>query len=61
MNTAIPEAEQLYWNIFETATDGLITNDLKTGRVLDASPAACALNLAKGNHDEKKDTLPIKR
>jgi two-component system nitrate/nitrite sensor histidine kinase NarX len=44
MNNAFPEAEGLYWNIFEAATDGLIINDLQTGRVLAANPAACALH-----------------
>jgi PAS domain S-box-containing protein len=43
MNNTILEAEQLYWNIFETTTDGLIINDLQTGRVLEANPAACAM------------------
>ena len=36
--------EQPYWNIFESATDGLIINDLKTGRVIMANPAACAMH-----------------
>ena len=31
MNTAISEAELLYWSIFETVADGLIIIDLKTG------------------------------
>jgi PAS domain S-box-containing protein len=44
MSTEISEAELLYWNIFETATDGLIISDLKTGRVLEANPAACAMH-----------------
>jgi len=44
MNTAISEAEQLYWNIFKITTDGVIINDLKTGRVLEANPAACAMH-----------------
>ncbi len=44
MNTAISEADQLYWNIFETASDGLIICDLKTGRVLEANPAACGMH-----------------
>jgi two-component system nitrate/nitrite sensor histidine kinase NarX len=44
MNTAISEAEQLYWNIFETAGEGLIINDVETGRVVEANPAAVAMH-----------------
>jgi PAS domain S-box-containing protein len=44
MKPAISEAEQLYQNIFETTTDGLIIADLTTGRVVAANPAACALH-----------------
>jgi len=44
MKTAISEVEQLYWNIFEATPDGLIISDLKTGRVLEANPAACAMH-----------------
>jgi PAS domain S-box-containing protein len=40
---AISEDGQLYENIFEGAADGLIIADLKTGRVVRANPAACAL------------------
>jgi PAS domain S-box-containing protein len=43
MNTAISEAELLYWSIFETVADGLIIIDLKTGRVFEANPSACAM------------------
>jgi PAS domain S-box-containing protein len=43
MNTAISEAELLYWSIFETVADGLIIIGLKTGRVLEANPSACAM------------------
>ena len=43
MNT-IQAADQLYQNIFDTAADGLIIADLKTGRVMIANPAACALH-----------------
>jgi two-component system nitrate/nitrite sensor histidine kinase NarX len=39
----------LYQNIFESAADGLIIADLKTGRVLRANPAACALQGCKCN------------
>ena len=44
MNTAISEAEQLYWNIFETASDGMLITDLETGRVLTANPAAAEMH-----------------
>jgi PAS domain S-box-containing protein len=44
MNTTSSEAEQLYWNIFKTNTDGLIISHLETGRVLEANPAACAMH-----------------
>ena len=44
MSPANSEIENPYWNIFESATDGLIVNDLKTGRVLLANPAACAMH-----------------
>jgi PAS domain S-box-containing protein len=44
MNTAISEAEQLYWNIFETASDGVLITDLETGRVLTANPAAAEMH-----------------
>ena len=43
MKPAISEDGQLYENIFESAADGLIIADLKTGRVVRANPAACAL------------------
>ena len=43
MKPAISEAGQLYQKIFESAADGLIIADLKTGRVLKANPAACAM------------------
>ena len=44
MRPANSEAEQLYWNIFESATDGLIIIDPKDNRVLTANPAACAMH-----------------
>ncbi len=34
----------VYRNIFETAGDGLIINDLETGRVVEANPAAAAMH-----------------
>jgi PAS domain S-box-containing protein len=40
----IEEKEQPYRSIFDTATDGLIITDLKTGRVVEANPAACAMH-----------------
>jgi len=43
MSTAIREDGQLYQEIFDNAADGLIITDLKTGRVVRANPAACAL------------------
>ncbi|MDP2966094.1 MAG: PAS domain-containing protein [Pelolinea sp.] len=44
MNTAISETEQLYWNIFETASDGVLITDLETGRVLAANSAAAEMH-----------------
>jgi len=44
MKPAISQAESLYHNIFESAADGLIVADLKTGRVVSANPAACAMH-----------------
>jgi two-component system nitrate/nitrite sensor histidine kinase NarX len=35
--------ELQYQSIFETASDGLIINDLETGLVVEANPAACAM------------------
>jgi PAS domain S-box-containing protein len=37
------ERERLYQSIFETASDGLIINDLETGLVVEANPAACTM------------------
>ncbi|HLE51039.1 MAG TPA: PAS domain S-box protein [Anaerolineales bacterium] len=37
------EREQRYQSIFETASDGLIINDVETGRVVEANPAACTM------------------
>ena len=44
MKSAISEDGQLYQSIFESAADGLIIADLKTGRVINANPAACAMH-----------------
>jgi len=40
----VKEREQQYHDIFTSTGDGLILNDLKTGRVVDANPAACAMH-----------------
>jgi PAS domain S-box-containing protein len=37
------QSELLYQNIFENANDGLIIQDLKTGLVIEANPAACRM------------------
>jgi PAS domain S-box-containing protein len=39
------EKELRYQSIFEAAVDGLVISDLKTGLVLEANPAACAMHL----------------
>ncbi|KAF0111719.1 MAG: Uncharacterized protein FD147_730 [Chloroflexi bacterium] len=44
MNTAISKADQLYWNIFEAASDGVLITNLETGRVLFANPAAAQMH-----------------
>ena len=38
------EKEWQYRSIFDAASDGLIINDLETGRVVEANPAACKLH-----------------
>jgi PAS domain S-box-containing protein len=38
------EKEGHYRSIFDDAIDGLIVTDLKTGRVIEANPAACAMH-----------------
>src|SRR5688500_17848519 len=38
------EREQQYQSIFETVIDGLIINDLETGLVVEANPAACTMH-----------------
>ena len=40
----LKERERQYHDIFESTSDGLILNDLKTGRVIEANPAACAMH-----------------
>ncbi len=42
--TVISDVEQLYQDIFETITDGVLIIDLETGGVMAANPAACALH-----------------
>jgi PAS domain S-box-containing protein len=37
------ERERQYQSIFETASDGLVLNDLETGLVVEANPAACMM------------------
>jgi two-component system nitrate/nitrite sensor histidine kinase NarX len=42
-----PSPEEKKWqyrSIFDAATDGLIINDLETGRVVEANPAACRMH-----------------
>ena len=38
------EKEEQYQKIFDTVTDGLIINDLETGLVVEANPAACIMH-----------------
>ncbi len=38
------ENEWQYRSIFDAATDGLIINDLETGLVVEANPAACLMH-----------------
>jgi PAS domain S-box-containing protein len=40
----VTERERQYHDIFESTSDGLILNDLKSGRVVEANPAACAMH-----------------
>ena len=40
----IEEKEWPYQSIFDAATDGLIITNLKTGRVIEANPAACRMH-----------------
>lgn len=38
------EREEQYRSIFEATSDGLIINDLDTGRIVEANPAVCAMH-----------------
>ena len=42
--TELREREQQYRDIFEATSDGLIINDLETGIVVEANPAACRMH-----------------
>lgn len=44
MSAAISEVEELYWNIFESASDGIIIIHLETGGIVTANPAAAAMH-----------------
>ncbi len=44
MNPSTSEANQLYWNIFETASDGVLITDLETGGIPVANPAAARIH-----------------
>ena len=44
MKSEISQAEQLYQNIFETTSEGVLITDLETGKVLVANPAAAAMH-----------------
>ncbi|HEU5349273.1 MAG TPA: PAS domain S-box protein, partial [Ktedonobacterales bacterium] len=44
LESQVKERERQYHDIFESTSDGLILNDLKTGRVIEANPAACAMH-----------------
>src|SRR4051794_35511885 len=41
---SVPEKDQPYWGIFEALSDGLIIQDSKTGRVVEANSAAAAMH-----------------
>ena len=41
---ALREREQQYQSIFEATSDGLIINDLETGVIVEANPAACRMH-----------------
>jgi two-component system nitrate/nitrite sensor histidine kinase NarX len=58
MTPVSSEDKQLFQNIFESAADGLMIVDLKTGRVVMANPAACALHGC--TVDDLIGTLPKK-
>src|SRR3954470_24453208 len=38
------EREQQYQSIFEATSDGLLINDLETGVIVEANPAACRMH-----------------
>jgi PAS domain S-box-containing protein len=40
----VKERERQYHDIFTSTSDGLVLNDLNTGRVVEANPAACAMH-----------------
>jgi PAS domain S-box-containing protein len=40
----MPPSSDVYRNLFETTGDGLIINDVETGRVVEANPAAAAMH-----------------
>ena len=44
MSSVIPEEEQKYQEIFESASDGIVVIDLKTNKVLAANPAAAKMH-----------------
>jgi PAS domain S-box-containing protein len=44
MMTVVSEAQELYWNIFATASDGVLILDLETGGILSANPAAAEMH-----------------
>jgi len=44
MDIATQGSNQLYWNIFEAASDGVMITDLETGRVLAGNPAAAKMH-----------------
>src|SRR3954452_22409283 len=41
---ALREREQQYQSIFEATSDGLIINDIETGIIVEANPAACRMH-----------------
>jgi PAS domain S-box-containing protein len=58
MKTTISETDQLYWNIFESASDGVLIIDLETGRVLAANPAAAEMH---GYKSEAFNSLQLQK
>jgi PAS domain-containing protein len=51
------EKEWQYRSIFDAANDGLIINDLETGLVVEANPAACVMH---GYTQEEFIGLPLR-